>query len=108
MHLEIIAAFLALKCYASSHKNCKILVRVDDTTVISYINRFFQRIIDKRDLPESDIFASRTNTKIRSFYTWRREPEATYIDAFSVNDPSDGEISFPGCKETLRLSYERK
>lgn len=37
--LEIIAAFLALKCFAKEAQNCEILLRVDNTTAISYINR---------------------------------------------------------------------
>lgn len=38
-NLELIAAFLALKCFASEERNCEILLRIDNTTAISYINR---------------------------------------------------------------------
>ncbi|XP_036138899.1 uncharacterized protein LOC118644431 [Monomorium pharaonis] len=34
------AAFYALKCFASDLANCDILLRLDNTTAISYINRF--------------------------------------------------------------------
>lgn len=37
--LELIAAFYALKCYAKDYENCEILLRIDNTTAISYINR---------------------------------------------------------------------
>lgn len=37
--LELIAAFLALKSFAQEYKDCEILLRVDNTTAIAYINR---------------------------------------------------------------------
>ena len=37
--LELLAMFLALKCFASNQRNCEILLRVDNTTAISYINK---------------------------------------------------------------------
>lgn len=38
-YLELNAAFLALKTFTSNIKNCEILLRIDNTTAISYINR---------------------------------------------------------------------
>lgn len=38
-YLEILAAFLGLKVFAQNLYNCQILLRVDNTTAISYINR---------------------------------------------------------------------
>lgn len=38
-YLELLAAFFALKCYASDLHDCEILLRVDNTSAISYINR---------------------------------------------------------------------
>lgn len=38
--LEIKAAFYALKSFASDLENCEILVRVDNTTALSYLNRY--------------------------------------------------------------------
>lgn len=38
-YLELLAAYLGLKCCAKNHKNCNILLRVDNTTAIAYINR---------------------------------------------------------------------
>ncbi|XP_026743374.1 uncharacterized protein LOC113505068 isoform X1 [Trichoplusia ni] len=38
-YLEILAAFFGLKIYAKSLTNCQILLRIDNTTAISYINR---------------------------------------------------------------------
>ena len=38
-YLELNAAFLGLQCFASDLKDCQILLRIDNTTSISYINR---------------------------------------------------------------------
>lgn len=38
-YLELLAVFLALKYFASKQSNCSILLRVDNTTAISYVNR---------------------------------------------------------------------
>lgn len=38
-YLELLAVFLALKTYAENESNCSILLRVDNTTAIAYINR---------------------------------------------------------------------
>lgn len=38
-YLEILAAFLGLKVFAKNFTNCQILLRIDNTTAISYINR---------------------------------------------------------------------
>lgn len=37
--LELLAAFFALQCFAKSMTNCEILLRIDNTTAISCINR---------------------------------------------------------------------
>lgn len=37
--LEILAAFFGLKSFAKNAKNCHILLRIDNTTAISYVNR---------------------------------------------------------------------
>ncbi|XP_044577644.1 uncharacterized protein LOC123260555 [Cotesia glomerata] len=38
-YLELLAAFFAIKCFASKLSNCEILLRLDNTTAISYVNR---------------------------------------------------------------------
>lgn len=37
--LELLAAFFALKIFAKNYYNCQILMRVDNTTAVAYINR---------------------------------------------------------------------
>jgi hypothetical protein len=38
-YLELLAAFFALRCFANKHQNEEILLRIDNTTAIAYINR---------------------------------------------------------------------
>lgn len=38
-YLELLAAFIALKIFAKNYSNCQILLRIDNTTAVSYINR---------------------------------------------------------------------
>lgn len=38
-YLELLAAFLALKTFANELRECEVLLRLDNTIVISYINR---------------------------------------------------------------------
>lgn len=38
-YLELLSAFFSLQCFASNLKNCSVLLRVDNTTTIAYINR---------------------------------------------------------------------
>lgn len=38
-YLELFAVFLGLKCFARDRYNCNILLRIDNTTAISYVNR---------------------------------------------------------------------
>lgn len=40
-YLELQAIFFGLKCFASNLKDCNILIRADNTTAISYVNRVF-------------------------------------------------------------------
>lgn len=37
--LELLAVFFGLKCFAADLRDCEILLRVDNTTAIAYINR---------------------------------------------------------------------
>ena len=38
-NLEVIAAMMGLKCFANDLRNCDVLLRVDNTTAIAYINK---------------------------------------------------------------------
>lgn len=142
-YLEILAAFLALKCFAAELNSCQVLLRIDNTTAIAYINemggvRFpqlntitkklwdwceckkicvfaeyipskanveadsesritsldtewelnqavYKEIIDRLGKPDIDLFATRCNEKCEKFCSWRRDPEALVVNAFTLN-----------------------
>lgn len=141
--LELRAAFYGLKCFASEARDCQILLRIDNTTAISYINRMgsiqfvelsdlardiwkwcerrniwlfasyipskenveadaesrrlhpeteyelsadgYSRIVKVLGQPDIDLFASRANTKCSTFVSWRPDPEASSVDAFTIS-----------------------
>lgn len=140
-YLEIKAAFLGLKCFTGNINNCEILLRVDNTTAVAYINKMggvqfphlnkitrelwqycerqniwtyasyintkenteadlesrrvniewelsmtaFDNIVHQFGRPEIDLFASRINNKCKQFVSWKRDPEAVAVDAFTLN-----------------------
>lgn len=142
-YLELMAIFLSLKCFAKHLQNCTILLRVDNTTAISYINRMggiqfphlnelakaiwqwcekrniwlFAAYINTKDnveadeesrrvnpdiewslsneayltiqesfgYPQIDLFASRTNAKCETYVSWKQDPDALVVDAFTLN-----------------------
>lgn len=151
-YLELLAAFLGLKSFASNHLNCSILLRIDNTTAICYINRMggiqfphlnnlsreiwqwcekrnlylfasyvntkdnyadaesrrlnpdtewelskesFSLILNNFDHPDIDLFASRTNAKCSIYVSWHQDPEASAIDAFTINWSSKYFYAFP-------------
>lgn len=38
-YLELLSAFFGLKCYAEHLRNCDVILRIDNTTAIAYINK---------------------------------------------------------------------
>lgn len=141
--LELIAAHNALKTFAVDCKNCSILMRVDNTTAIAYINKMggiqypelnklaralwqwcedqnlfvfasyipsecnedadeasrrlnidtewelshyaFNSILLRWGPFDIDLFASKVNAKVSKFCSWKREPDAYAIDAFTLD-----------------------
>ncbi|CAH0549561.1 unnamed protein product [Brassicogethes aeneus] len=142
-YLELLAAFFALKCFASHKSNLNILLRIDNTTALSYVNRMggvrfpllsnlsrdiwqwcevrniwifasyikskhnveadaasrelpaeteyelnqevFLDIVEKFGSPDIDLFASRLNTKCKTFASWKKDPDAFVVDAFTID-----------------------
>lgn len=140
-YLELLSAFFALKIFAAQLKDCEILLRIDNTTAIAYINKMggvqytylndlaraiwqwcehrdiyvtasyvsskdnfeadsesrvkktetewqladyaYDTIIRELGQPEIDLFASRLNKKCKLFISWKPDPEAYRVDAFT-------------------------
>ena len=45
----------------------------------------FEQICKHWEYPNIDLFASRLNKKVQTFCSWKPEPEASFIDAFSID-----------------------
>lgn len=142
-YLELKAVLLGLKSFCENVCNINVLLRVDNTTAIAYINRMggiqfphlnkitreiwqwcearqififssyirsrdntdadrasrhtnidtewdlntnnFQDIVQKFGQPDIDLFASRLNNKCTKYVSWKRDPGAYEIDAFTIN-----------------------
>lgn len=55
----------------------------------------FKKIITRFDNPSIDLFASRANTKCKSYYSWERNPDAMTIDAFTISWRNLNFYAFP-------------
>lgn len=151
--LELKAAYIGLKYFARAVTNAEILLRIDNTVAISYINRMggiqythlnditrdiwkwceerrlfvfasyikskenveadeesrrtnidtewdlssmaFNKIVAYFGKPEVDLFASRLNTKCSSYVSWKRDPSAFNVDAFTIDWSSYYFYAFP-------------
>ncbi|KAJ8921724.1 hypothetical protein NQ315_010634 [Exocentrus adspersus] len=51
----------------------------------SLSQKAFQKILSKFGTPSIDLFASRVNKKCSKFVSWRRDPEAFQVDAFTMS-----------------------
>lgn len=162
-YLELLAVFLGLKSLASDESDCAILLRIDNTTAICYVNRMggiqfphlnnlarsiwqwcekrniwlyasyvntrenfadaesrkinpdtewelsdlaFQSITRRFGRPEIDLFASRINAKCERFISWKPDPDAAVVDAFTIKWNSIFFYAFPPF--TLILKCLRK
>lgn len=140
--LELLAVLFALNTFAKHYNNTQILLRVDNTTAISCINRMgsiqyphlheiarkiwefceqrnlfifasyirssdntiadfesrrsqndtewelasyaFLQIVTAFGAPEIDLFATRSNSKCDKYVSWKADPYAVCIDAFTI------------------------
>lgn len=142
-YLELLAVFMGLKRFTKNLSNGSILLRVDNTTAICYINRMggiqfphlndlarsiwqwcekcniwlfasyinsldnieadqesrklnidiewelstwaFNNIMKTLGTPDIDLFASRVNAKCQRYISWKKDPDAVTVDAFTIN-----------------------
>lgn len=63
---------------------------------------FAFKIVNRWGHPEIDLFASRNNTKISKFCSWKRDPEASAIDAFTLDWKNLKFYAFPPFSVVLK------
>lgn len=89
--LELMAVFLGLKCFASDKKNYNILLRVENTTAIAYINRMGgSRLANLSNLAK-DIWKWCETRKIWIFASYIRSSENCEVDEESRKLESETE-----------------
>ena len=152
-YLEMLAALFGLKAYCSQIRDAHILVRMDNTTAVAYVNNMggtkspqcnkmaqqiwewcsdrsiwitasylpgsqnvdadfmsrkfndniewmlnrdiFSEIVQRFGKPDIDLFASRINTQLPVYVSWKPDPSAWAIDAFSLDWGNLNFYAFP-------------
>lgn len=79
-HLELLAAFFGLKCFASEKTNCDILLRIDNTTAIAYINRMGGTQFERLSSTAKDIWRWCEARNIWIFASYIQSKENTIAD----------------------------
>ena len=56
----------------------------DDKTEWKLNTEIFRRVVQQFTVPNIDLFASRLTFQVKTFMSWLPDPEAAFIDAFSL------------------------
>ncbi|KAJ8944526.1 hypothetical protein NQ317_006676 [Molorchus minor] len=102
--LELMAVFYSLKCFTADLRTCNILLRIDNTTAISYINRM------------GSVQYPKLNDLSRQIWQWCEARDlwlcASYIgskenkaDESSREDTPNVSQSYPGSREIVRKAF---
>ncbi len=152
-YLELLAAFFALKSFCKDKRDIHILLRLDNTTAVAYIQnmggiksiecnklakslwnwciarniwvtaahlpgilnttadrssrkfqeetewmlnrKLFRKITKHLGTPNIDLFASRLNTQLQRYISWKPDPGAESVDAFTVDWSTEFFYAFP-------------
>lgn len=62
----------------------------------------FRKIVSIFGIPEIDLFASRSNSKCKTYVSWHRDPDAKFIDAFTIDWSKHYFYAFPPFALILR------
>lgn len=103
--LELMAAFMALKCFAADLEECEILLRVDNTTAIAYINKMGGIRFPQLNTLARKIWAWCEQRKIRVFASYIKSADNVVADAESrfSNIDTEWEISNEAFRAATRL-----
>ena len=74
----------------------------NDNTEWSLEENIFQSIVKTYGMPSFDLFASRINRKVSRYVSWRPDPEAQFVDAFSCCWSQEHFYAFPPFSLILR------
>ena len=57
----------------------------DDKTEWKLNTEVFRKVVQQFTVPNIDLFASRLNCQLKQFVSWLPDPDAAFIDAFSLD-----------------------
>ena len=80
--LHISAAHILGKEHFEADKNSR---KFQDATEWQLNPKIYKAVCDTFGTPEIDLFASRINRQTEKYVSWKPEPEAFAVDAFSIN-----------------------
>lgn len=92
--LELLAIFFGLKCFASHLLNCEILLRVDNMTAISYVNRMGGVQFPDLTATARSIWQWCEHRNIWIFASYIKSSENAEADKESRNLPGETKWSF--------------
>ena len=92
-YLELLSAFFGLQCFARDLRNCSILLRIDNTTAISYINRM------------GGVRFKNLSKLSRSIWEWCEERDL-YIFASYVSSKDNAEADFESRRLDIETEFE--
>lgn len=94
-HLELLAAFLGLQCFAKYLNSCQILLRIDNTTAIAYINRMGGIQFNNLNRLARDIWQWCEARKIWIFasYIKSKDNKEADLESRSINMDGEWELS---------------
>ena len=77
----------AVHIAGKDNQKADFMSRLTDTknTEWSLSDSTFQKIVSKYGKPVIDLFASKTNKKCDSYVSWKADPDAIAVDAFSIS-----------------------
>lgn len=103
--LELKAAFFGLRCFADRLRDCDVLLRIDNTTAISYINRMGGVQFPKLNKLAKDIWKWCESRNLWVFASYIRSKENIIADAQSriLEPETEFEISHEAFQEILRV-----
>ena len=67
----------------------------NDNTEWFLKENIFHSIVETYGMPSIDLFASRINRKVTRYVSWRPDPEAQFVDAFSCSWSQEQFYAFP-------------
>lgn len=67
----------------------------------------FRRLCEVFYIPDVDLFASRINAQVPTYVSWKPDPSAAYINAFTVNWENRSLYAFPPLSIIGRVLRQR-